>query len=211
MEIVFNGIVSGFLLAFLVGPVFFTLLQTSIERGFRAGSFVAIGISLSDALYISVSYLGIYQVFDRGNFREYLAYFGGAVLLLFGVYYLLIKSRKLSSFDPEKVEERSPWRLMLKGFIINGLSPMVLIFWLGTVGVATTKFGYSTPAKAIPYFASIVGTVFITDLMKAKLADKLRVVMTPRFIRTLNIVLGIVMIIFGSRMIFIADNFTGML
>lgn len=211
MEIVFNGIVSGFLLAFLVGPVFFTLLQTSVERGFRAGSFVAMGISLSDALYISVSYLGVYQVFDRGNFREYLAYFGGVVLLLFGIYYLAVKSRKLSSFDPEKVEERSAWRLMLKGFIINGLSPMVLIFWLGTVGVATTKFGYSTPSKAIPYFASIVGTVFITDLMKAKLADKLRVVMTPRFIRTLNIVLGIVMIIFGGRMIFIADNFNGML
>src|SRR5688500_12254950 len=112
MEIAFNGVVSGFVLAFLVGPVFFTLLQTSIERGFRSGSFVAIGISLSDALYISVSYLGIYQIFDRGNFSEYLAYFGGIVLLLFGVYYLMIKSRKLSSYDPQKVEERSPWRLV---------------------------------------------------------------------------------------------------
>jgi threonine/homoserine/homoserine lactone efflux protein len=209
MEIVFNGIVSGIVLAFLIGPVFFTLLQTSIEHGFKSGSFVAIGISLSDALYISVSYLGVYQIFDRGNFREYLAYFGGGVLLMFGIYYLLVKSRRLATYDPEKMQTRRPLRLIAKGFIINGLSPMVLIFWLGTVGVATTKFGYSTPGKAIPYFAAIVGTVFTTDLIKAKLADKLRAVMTPRFIRTLNIVLGIVMVIFGGRLIFIADNFQG--
>jgi threonine/homoserine/homoserine lactone efflux protein len=207
MEIVFNGIVSGVVLAFLIGPVFFTIIQTSIEKGFQSGSFVAIGVSLSDAIYISVSYLGVYQIFDRGNFREYLAYFGGGVLLLFGVYYLLVKSRKLSTYDPEKVKTRSPLRLVAKGFIINGLSPMVLIFWLGTVGVATTKFGYTTPGKAIPYFTAIVGTVFITDLIKAKLADKLRVVMTPQVIRTLNIILGIVMIIFGGRLIYIADNF----
>lgn len=208
MEAVFNGIFSGIVLAFLIGPVFFTILQTSIERGFWSGFSVAVGVSLSDALYIFLCYLGVYQVFDNGNFREYLAYFGGIVLLLFGLYYLLIKSRKLSSYDPEQVRTTQPVRLVLKGFIINGLSPMVLIFWLGTVGVATTKFGYATPGKAIPYFISIVGTVFLTDIIKAKLADKLRATLTPRFIKTLNIIVGIVMVIFGGRLIAMADNFS---
>jgi threonine/homoserine/homoserine lactone efflux protein len=208
MEIVVNGVFSGVVLAFLIGPVFFTILQTSIERGFRSGFFVAIGVSLSDALYISVCYLGIYQVFDKGNFREYLAYFGGCVLLLFGLYYLVIKSRKLTNYDPEKLVARSPTRLIMKGFIINGLSPMVLIFWLGTVGVATSKFGYESPGEAIPFFAAIVATVFATDLLKAKLADKLRSVLTPKFIQRLNIVVGIVLLLFGGRLIFMADHFT---
>ena len=206
MDSILEGIFSGLVLAFLIGPVFFTILQTSIERGFRSGIFVAIGVSLSDALYISVAYMGVYQVFDRGNFREYLAYFGGCVLLMFGLYYLIIKSRKLAKYDPEKIETRSPVRLIAKGFIINGLSPLVLIFWLGTIGVATTKLGYVTPGDAIPFFASIVVTVLITDIIKAKLADKLRLVLTPQVIRTLNIVLGIVMVIFGGRLIFIADT-----
>ncbi|MFZ6013729.1 MAG: LysE family translocator [Bacteroidota bacterium] len=209
MDSILNGILSGIVLAFLIGPVFFTILQTSIERGFWSGFFVAIGVSLSDAAYISLSYLGIYQLFDKGSFREYLAYFGGAVLLGFGFYYLVIKSKKLSTYGHAPVPYKSPWRLMAKGFIINGLTPMVLIFWLGTVGIATTKFGYSTPGKAIPFFAAIVGTVFITDVIKAKLADRLRTVLTPKFIRTMNIVLGIVLLIFGGRLIFIADNFTG--
>lgn len=207
MDSILNGVISGLVLACLIGPVFFTLLQTSIERGFRSGFFVAIGVSLSDAFYISICYLGVYQLFDNQNFKEYLAYFGGAVLLVMGLYYLVIKSRKLAKYDPLKVQAKSPFKLVFKGFVINGLTPMVFIFWLGTVGVATTKLGYSTPAKAIPFFAAIVSTVFITDLIKAKLADRLRVVLTPKFIRTLNLVLGFVLLIFGGRLIFMANDF----
>lgn len=210
MESVLNGVISGVVLAFLIGPVFFTILQTSIERGFRSGFFVAIGVSLSDAFYISICYLGIYQLFDKGNFKEYLAYLGGAVLLAMGFYYLIVKSRKLSTFDPQKVDFKSPYRLIGKGFIINGLTPMVLIFWLGTVGVATTKLGYDTPAEAIPFFVAIVCTVFVTDLVKAKLADQLRRVLTPKFIRTMNFVLGLILVIFGGRLIYLADTIQGL-
>jgi threonine/homoserine/homoserine lactone efflux protein len=208
MEIILNGVISGIILAFLIGPVFFTIIQTSIERDFGSGALVAIGVSLSDAFYITLSYLGIYQLFDKGSFREYLAYFGGIVLLAFGLYYLFIKSRRMARYDPEKVQVRNPWRLIGKGFVINGLSPMVLIFWLGTVGVATTKFGYTTPQKAVPFFAAIVSTVFLTDVLKAKLADKLRALLTPQFIRKLNIVLGGVLVAFGIRLIYYAGALT---
>ena len=209
MEVIINGVISGIVLAFLVGPVFFTIVQTSIERGFGSGTLVAVGVSLSDAFYITLAYLGIYQLFDNGSFREYLAYFGGMVLLVFGLYYLFIKSKKLIRHDPANVRANNPWKLIGKGFIINGLSPMVLIFWLGTVGLATTKLGYSTPHKAIPFFASIVSTVFATDVLKAKLADKLRRLLTPLFIRRLNFVLGVVLLLFGLRLIYSAGAIPG--
>jgi threonine/homoserine/homoserine lactone efflux protein len=208
MESILNGIIYGLVLAILVGPIFFTLLQTSIEQGFRSGFFVAIGISLNDTFYITLAYLGMYQLFERGNFKEYFAYVGGGILIVMGLYYLIIKSRKLSVYNAVKVTVKSPYKLIVKGFFMNGLTPSVFIFWLGTIGVATTKFGYVTPGKAIPFLASIVCTVFTTDVIKAKLADKLRQVLTPRFVRTMNIVLGVALIIFGSRLIFIADNFT---
>jgi threonine/homoserine/homoserine lactone efflux protein len=208
MEVILNGVISGVILAFLIGPVFFTIIQTSIERGFGSGTLVAVGVSLSDAFYISVTYLGVYQLFDQGDFREYLAYFGGMVLLIFGVYYLFVKSKRLAGFDPDQVQVNNPWKLVAKGFLINGLSPMVLIFWLGTVGVATTKFGYTTPQKAVPFFASIVSTVFVTDVLKAKLADKLRRLLTPGFIRKLNMVLGFVLLAFGMRLIYYAGELT---
>lgn len=206
MEVILNGIVTGVVLAFLIGPVFFAIIQTSIERGFWSGFFVAVGASLSDILYITVSYLGLIRFMQTENFRNYLAYGGGIVLLLFGLYYLFVKNKKLTNFDPEKVHTRSWFRLMSKGFIINGLSPMVLFFWLATIGVATTRLGYDSAREISVFFTSIVGTVFSTDLLKAKLADKLRLIITTKFIRIMNIVLGILLIVFAGRLILFPEN-----
>ncbi len=205
MEIIAKGVFSGIVLALLIGPVFFTLLQTSIERGFSSGVFVAIGISLSDSLYILISYLGLAQFMEADNFRHYMAYGGGIILLLFGLYYLFVKSRKLARYDPQNIGNASGLRLAAKGFIINGLSPMVLFFWLATVSVATTQLGYSSSRQVLIFFASIVTTVFTTDVMKAKLADKLRGLITPKAIRRLNIVLGVIMVIFAGKLILFPD------
>ncbi|WKZ58527.1 MAG: LysE family transporter [Cyclobacteriaceae bacterium] len=207
MEIVLKGIVSGLVLALLIGPVFFSIIQTSIERGFLSGVLVAVGVSLSDALYIFLAYMGLSQVFSNGDNQRYMAYFGGIILFAFGVYYLFIKSRRILDFKSVNIKSTSPWRLISKGFIINGLSPMVLIFWLGTVSVATGEFGYTTTTQVVTFFSAIVATVLLTDIIKAKLADKLRTVMTPRLVRVMNLILGVVMLIFAGRLLLYADNF----
>ncbi|MGC3944841.1 MAG: LysE family transporter [Chryseolinea sp.] len=207
MEIIVNGVISGIVLAFLIGPVFFTIIQTSIEKGFKSGVFVAIGVSLSDSVYILVSYLGLVQFTETGNFRHYMAYGGGIILLGFGLYYLLVKRRRLATFQFQTKIEGGPWlKLVGKGFLINALSPMVLFFWIATVSVATARLGYAHPVKATVFFVSIVATVFSTDVIKAKLADRLRTLITPRFIRIMNIVLGIVMIVFAGRLILFPDD-----
>lgn len=206
MEIILNGILSGIVLAFLIGPVFFTIIQTSIERGFTRGMLVAVGVSLSDAFYITIVYLGITQIIENPQFRTYFGYAGGLILAGFGIYYLLIKSRRMAlcEFEPEK--STGFFRYIAKGFIINGMSPMVLIFWIGTVGVATTEFGYHKASEATLYFAAIVSTVFLTDILKAKLADRLRHLLTPRFIRLMNIVLGVVLVLFAGKLIFFSQD-----
>ena len=206
IEIILKGIVSGILLALLIGPVFFTIIQTSIERGFKSGFYVAMGVSLSDTLYIFLSYLGLSSLFENSTFQSFLTYGGGIMLLCFGGYYLLVKSRKMLNFSLTEIPERSALRLISKGFIINGLSPMVLIFWIGTVGIATTDLGYTKMSDAAVFFTSIIITVFATDILKAKLADKLRTLLTPRLVRVLNILLGMLLVSFGLRLILYADK-----
>jgi len=53
------------------------------------------------------------------------------------------------------------------------------------------------------FFASIVLTVLATDIIKAKLADKLRLLITPKVIRILNIGFGLVLVLFAIRLIFL--------
>lgn len=207
MEIIFNGIKLGLVLAFLIGPVFFTIIQTSVERGFWNGVLVSLGVSLSDILYVTICYFGVIQFINEPNFRESLAYAGGGILVLFGLYHLFIKSKRNIQVAVAAVEGRKMYRYFAKGFIINGLSPMVLIFWIGTISVASLDFGYSRGYEFFIFFSIVLITVLATDILKAYLADKLRRLVTKRLMMIMNVIVGICLIIFGARLIFLAGTF----
>src|SRR5437879_4586916 len=91
MLIVFKGIQLGIVLAFLVGPVFFTIIQTSVEKGFWNGALVAMGVSLSDILYVAICYFGLFQFLNDPGSKKNMAYAGGAILIGFGLYHLIVK------------------------------------------------------------------------------------------------------------------------
>ena len=205
MKIVLNGMQFGIVLAFLVGPVFFTLLQTSIEKGFWKGAFVAIGVSLSDILLVLICYFGLVHFVQSPQFKVYMGYLGGGVLIIFGLYYLIIKSRPSKQEPLHASEERKTYRYILKGFMINGLGPSVLIFWIATVSVATLEFGYSSSLEFFLFFSALLATVLGTDILKAYLAGKLRTLVTPRLMMIMNIILGIAMIVFGIRLVYLAQ------
>ena len=205
--IILNVIKLGVLLAFLIGPVFFTILQTSIERGFMRGALVAIGVSISDAAYVALGYFGLAQVLEQKAFHYHLALIGGAILVVFGLYYLLIKSRKKLTSGVTQIHGRGFYRFIAKGFLINGFSPMVPLFWIGTLSIATLDFGYTATLDLLVFIASMLTTVLLTDILKAYLADRLRTLITSRFLTIMNVIMGIVLIGFGARLIMLAPEF----
>lgn len=206
MQIILNGFQLGIVLTFLVGPVFLTIIQTSIERGFWRGALVAVGVSLSDTLYVAICYLGLAQVMANSSLKVYMAYGGGAILIGFGLYHLLVKSRKATTEIKNPVAERNFLRYAIKGFVINGITPMVLFFWIGAVSIATIDFGYSKFGEFVLFFGSVLVTVLTTDILKAYLADKLRRIITPRSLMLMNIILGVILIFFGCRLILLANT-----
>ena len=70
MDILFNGLKLGIVLALLIGPVFFTIIQTSIERGFINGVLVSLGVSLSDTMYVAICYFGLVQFINDEKLAE---------------------------------------------------------------------------------------------------------------------------------------------
>ena len=100
------------------------------------------------------------------------------------------------------------FRYFVKGFIINGITPMVLFFWIGAVSIATIDFGYSKLGEFVLFFGSVLATVLTTDILKAYLADKLRRIITPRSLMVMNIILGVMLIFFGCRLILLAKTLT---
>ena len=204
--IIFNGIKLGIVLALLIGPVFFTIIQASVERGFGKGVLVAIGVSVSDLLYVVICCLGLIRLIENDAFHQQMAFIGGGILFLFGIYYLLIKNRRIRDPKAMHVEEKSKWRYFLKGFVINAFSPMVPLFWIGTLTIVTIDFGYNDNSEIIIFYAAVLITVLVTDIIKAWLAGRLRGLITVERMKVLNVVVGIALIIFGVRLLMLGST-----
>ncbi|MDX1627188.1 MAG: LysE family transporter [Fulvivirga sp.] len=194
-----NGFLFGLLLSVLIGPVFFTLIQTSIEKGFKKAVLVVIGIALSDIAYIFLAYFGVSRFLQKSGYDAGVAYVGGAILLIFGIVTLL-RAKQGIRYTSEAVQAKGFFRYIVKGFLINGLSPFVLVFWVGAMSLATAEYDYDGFSLLI-FFAMIIAVVIATDLLKAHLAGKLRTYFTPRLFRILNIIVGLALCLFGLRML----------
>lgn len=204
IEIVLNGIQFGIVLAFLIGPVFFAILQASVEKGFWVGVLVALGVSASDVLYVLICYFGLSAFMTQPSVKYLMGLTGGVILLAFGAYHLLIKSRRRDFNNPGAIRDTRQARYLVKGFLINSMSPMVPLFWIGATSIATLDFSYQTGAQFGLFFAGVLGTALATDVGKAYLAGKLREYITHRVLVLMNVTVGLVLTVFGVRLIVVA-------
>jgi threonine/homoserine/homoserine lactone efflux protein len=59
------GLPWGIFLSFMIGPVFFILIETSITKGFRAALTFDLGVVLGDIFFIGIAYLGSYRLISN--------------------------------------------------------------------------------------------------------------------------------------------------
>ncbi len=198
MEVIWNGFLFGLLLCILIGPVFFALLHNAIEKGFWAGFFMAIGISLSDIIYILVISLGVSSFLKDENFQKWMGGVGGLIMLAFGAYYLLkpVPRQKVVQLAAHQTKGI---RQVLKGFLLNAINPFVFLFWLGIISKVNLSYGYQDN-DLILFFSVLMATVFICDVLKSHYAGKLRDLVTVRFMKIMNRVVGLALILFSIRL-----------
>ncbi len=118
MDVIINGLLFGLLLCVLIGPVFFALIQNAIEKGFFSGFFMAVGIALSDTIYILITYLGISQLVDNPSFNMWLGGVGGGIMLIFGMTYML-KPVPKKGIKQLHAKQTKWFQQIMKGFVLE--------------------------------------------------------------------------------------------
>lgn len=218
MDLLIKGIFLGLTLSILVGPIIFTLIQTAIERGFRAGAMVGFGVWVSDVMYILIAYLGISYIVaitEYEGFEQILGTIGGLVLIGFGLSTLFSKPPpvpnenqsaediidsqlpEILDFDTDDGEELPGYlSLWLKGFLINTLNPFTIFFWTGVAGTMVAGKGFSHQ-DAFIFFGGIFLTVMLTDILKIWAAKAVRHLLKPKAILNLRRVSGLALAVFG--------------
>ena len=194
-----SGIPWGIFLSFMIGPVFFILLETSIVKGFRAAFVFDLGVVTADIVFITIAYLGSYRLIQNLKDKPSLFIFGGILMLVYGIisFVNLKKEKKVNTdaIDDEiiKTNYRS---LYLKGFFLNIINIGVLGFWMAIILSTGPKLDMETP-RMITFLTTVITTYLIVDSVKIVLAKQLKTKMTPTNILKIKKIISIVLMLFG--------------
>lgn len=195
-----EGIKVGLILSFMIGPIFFALVQTSVDEGFRAGMMVAVGIWVSDTSYVLGVYFGVSllaNVVNTQTFTLVLGVAGSILLTIFGLVTLLTIPKGLLTNTLQEYKRSSSYlSLFIKGFLINTINPFTVFFWTSLMGSVVIKDGFNG-TQAFSFFAGVLGTIVVTDLLKVLLAKRIRYSLRPVHLLWLRRISGAALIAFG--------------
>jgi threonine/homoserine/homoserine lactone efflux protein len=195
-----NAFLIGFFMAFMIGPVFFMLIQTSILKGARAAIIFDLGVLLGDLSFILIAYYGSRSLLEEIKEDPRLFFLGGLVLIIYGLITYLEKENKKEALEAAKIIKvplkNNYLKLFFKGFFLNFINVGVLAFWLGTVLVIGPALKMNQSA-IFWYFGTVLLSYFMTDLGKIFLAKQLRNKMTPQVIFRIKKIMGIILIVCG--------------
>ncbi len=220
--ILFHGILFGVILSFLIGPMFFVLLETSIKKGVRHAIFLDIGVLLSDVLYLIASFFFAQEINDKLSENPYVQYLAGSVFIIIGLVSIIKKSSylkntspiDLSSINTEDTKDKKLFgfrkrtyiALIAKGIGLNAINPGVLIYWIAACTYATEELLISGN-NLIYYFTATLITMFSVDLLKIYFASKLKSRLNNKNLALMSIIIGTALILFGLAICFRNFNF----
>ncbi|MDC3170509.1 LysE family transporter [Bacteroidota bacterium] len=197
---ILTPITVGFFTAFIMGPVFWVLLETSITKGFKAAVAFDLGVMFADVCFIGVCYLGSFQLLEDDQNKQGLFVLGGTILLLYGLFSWTNRNKK-SKEQPEIQESKENYfGLAAKGFAINILNVGVFIFWGGVTIVSSPASGKSFTSFVL-FFSIVLLSYFITDLLKISVANRFKSLLTGKGIVIVNSIVSLILIVSGVVLI----------
>jgi threonine/homoserine/homoserine lactone efflux protein len=196
---ILSGIPWGLFLSFMIGPVFFILLETSIIKGFRAAFIFNLGVVSADILFIGIAYLGSYRLIQNLQDKPSLFIFGGILMVVYGIisFVNLKKESKMNthSIDNEIIK-KNYGSLYIKGFFLNSINIGVLGFWTAIILSTGPKLNMQT-SRMIIFLTTVIVSYLFFDSIKIVLAKQLKTKMTPTNIYKIKKIISVVMMLFG--------------
>jgi len=196
-HLLFRGLVIGFGIAAAVGPISVLTIRRTLASGFLVGFVSGIGVALADATYGGVAAFGVTAVSDAlVGFRRPLGLVGGAFLVWLGLRTLMARVPTDASVAGDPA---AGGRGLAGAFLsILGLTltnPMTILSFaaifagLGVVGSGPS--GAATVTLGV-FLGSLLWWLVLTSMVA-----RLRSRVTPRELRWVNIVSGLVVAGFG--------------
>lgn len=193
-----QGLATGFVLSWTFGTVFFALIQTSLDHGYRKGMHIAMGVAFSDLLFVLIAVLGTAYIPAISDYNHQIGTVGGCILIGLGIS-MFFKKHKTANLPRSKFGHFLFF--FTTGFLLNVLNPMNFFSW---IFVSTTI--YPTPnhtaLEVLIFYSAVIATIFGCEVFIAVSAARLKKIFNENVLHYVDIVSGIVFIGIGAYLIY---------
>ncbi len=201
----FYGLGWGTVLSLMLGTVFFTLIQSSIDNGYKSGALIALGVITSDILFIAIAAFGANFGASLGasflpkiaNLEFYGYLLGGIMLIVMGI---LSFFKKPKAVDYPKTGIGDLFFYVSKGFFLNVLNPVNFFAWVGLTAQLKV-IGYQQD-RMILFFVGCLLAIFLMEVIISIFAEKLKKYISNKTLQIINYISGIAFIGFGISLLY---------
>lgn len=190
MKAILHGFQLGFIMFFLVGPVFFLLMEETLYRGKKAASILAVGLWTSDFIYALIAYFGISTFLNYTDLSYNFGYIAVFILLLAGVTSVI---RKDKIHTRKNLKLAGVGNLYLKGFLLNTFNPFVIVFWIAIA----TQINFANNQRVVAFYTSLFVTILAGDFFKILVVSKLSKRLLPAHVAIIRAIGGVLLIVFA--------------
>lgn len=158
MKIVTNGLITGLLLQLAIGPIFFFIINLSLQKTIIDGFVAVFAVTIVDYFYISLALFGVGKLLNNNRFRKMFGLCSSIILILFGIFLI----RNLSAFKDSTelyVHTSSLVSSFTSSFILGLSSPMSIVFWTSFFASKALEFNYAKKELIIYGFSTGLATI----------------------------------------------------
>lgn len=191
-----KGLIIGFAIAAPVGPIGVLCIQRSLHDGFKVGLMTGLGAALADGAYGLVAGFGLTAISSLLVAQQFwVRLIGGVFLLYLGIKILLTPPRNKSASDKL---DRSPWHACATTYLLTLTNPMTILSFVAIfagLGLGSTGTDYTHAVLLV--IGITLGSAIWWFLLSGGVALILHHRITPKTMRAINWLSGLIMLAFG--------------
>ncbi len=137
-----RGFFTGLTLQLAIGPVFFFIINLTIQKTVFDGFAGVLAVTIVDYLFITISILGVGKLLKSTKFKRIFGIVSSVVLIIFGIIILkgILNTNNAVSTISSSADILTSFASV---FMITISSPMTIIFFTGLFTAKVVEYDYS--------------------------------------------------------------------
>ena len=194
----FTFFIALFLFSITPGPGVFAILARALTRGANACVLLALGMVVSDLVYLVLATYGLAAIAENwAGLFTLIRYLGAAYLIYLGIRMF----RAVVSDDQPlaaHTEGGNGWSGFIQGFLISASNPKVILFYIAFLPTFVNLSALSSADLVLVCVLTALALSLGLMLIAVSAARAARVLKTPKAVRRLNRSAGGIMMAAGA-------------